>query len=344
MLPKDEQETLASPGIKKDQAEQLFFQTDLNQNEIAKQVGVSDRTLSRWVKDNQWKQLKAAARYMPAQIVDNFQAQLAKLQHTIMSREDSLPTLDEVNIMSRLVLCIARMKVQVTKISNIEVLQNFIGFVGALNKDLANENTRLANQFLNGKAQHGLFPYEIGYNYEPDENSQLEPGEGSPEESCHPELRGTKQEGSTELINTSPLEADGTGHDRTTPPLEINNLSPQPDNNSARSTPKSPFKPAIKYDGHWLDWKGNGMVHDYETSTIRKMTTDEWNAFLKIGYTPLDLDNYQYIPDPVYDEERRKIIAENKEAYARHREKIENVLAEMKRDYYRKYTPRENRW
>jgi hypothetical protein len=205
MLPKSEQHQ---------QAHHLFFQTDLKQTEIAGQLGVSERTVSRWVNDGQWKQLKAAARFMPAKIVDSFQAQLAKLQTTIMAREDSLPTMEEVNIMSRLVLCISRMKVQVTKASNVEVLQNFIGFVDAVDHQLAEQTTLVAQHYLKGKAFNGLFPYELAYDSEGGTHSEC--SEESPE--------------NLQPADSTPSTQSTPGNNRTTPSLITNDLNPKPDN------------------------------------------------------------------------------------------------------------------
>jgi transposase-like protein len=66
-------------------AERLFFQTELNNSQIAETVGVSRRTLYYWVKDNEWDRLKKSAQHMPSLLAENMYLIMARMQADLMA-------------------------------------------------------------------------------------------------------------------------------------------------------------------------------------------------------------------------------------------------------------------
>jgi hypothetical protein len=170
-----------------DAARDFFLQTDMTQPEIAQQLGIGERTLSRWISEGSWRKLKNAARYMPAQIVDNFQLQLTEIQEKIMSRPkgERFANEGEAAVMSRLVLCIARMKVEVSQTRSAQVLMNFIDLIYSRDPQLAVEITRIGHDFLKGPSKAGFHPYDMEY------DTSLEDDQF--ESVCHPVCK----EGST---------------------------------------------------------------------------------------------------------------------------------------------------
>jgi transposase-like protein len=146
-------------------ARELYLNNNISQAEIAQQLGIGERTLSRWVSEGQWRKLKKAARYMPANIVDNFQAQIIEMQESIMSRPKGqrFATEHEAAIMSRLVLSVSRMKVEVSRSRSAQVLMNFIDLVYARAPQLAVEITKIGHEFLKGPSKNGFHPWDFEY-------------------------------------------------------------------------------------------------------------------------------------------------------------------------------------
>jgi predicted DNA-binding protein YlxM (UPF0122 family) len=70
---------------KQQNAERLFFQTELSNSVIAETVGVSRRTLYYWVKDNEWDRLKKSAQHMPSLLAENMYLIMAKMQADLMA-------------------------------------------------------------------------------------------------------------------------------------------------------------------------------------------------------------------------------------------------------------------
>lgn len=329
----------------------LFFQTDLPQTEIAKQAGIGERTLSRWVNEGQWRKIRNAARHMPAQIVDNFQAQLVELQETIMSRPkgERFATDTEAAVMAKLVLCIARMKVQVTGSNSIQVLMNYIDLIKVQYPEFAVEATKMANEFLTGKAKDGFEPFDIGYDPGLDDIEELGAVmEETNAATCHdtPIPANDSDATPTNTVadhseNNSSKPADHFS--AIIPPItvlpDLHNTSPSTciekglgGEIDPYSLPELPRAPAIT----GLTWLGHGFVRVHENNIRRKITTDEWNAFLNWGYTLTDMGNYQFQSDPAYDEEIRKAIAEKTQEQAVQRQRIEQFKESMKRNNTRR--------
>lgn len=55
---------------KKQQAKELFFQTDLSKTQIANLLGISRRSLHYWVKDEHWDRLRESATQLPALLAE----------------------------------------------------------------------------------------------------------------------------------------------------------------------------------------------------------------------------------------------------------------------------------
>jgi hypothetical protein len=86
-----------------------------------------------------------------------------------------------------------------------------------------------------------------------------------------------------------------------------------------------------------LEWKGEGIVHDYSINKQRMITRSEFQVFLDHGYTIEELDNYQgpfdetIKPTPTEKEIQRQKI-------------INNTLNEMKRTNTNRHIRRNNHW
>ncbi len=55
---------------KHEEAQHLYFQTNMTKSEIADQVGVNRRTIMLWCNEGNWEQLRKSARVMPAMVAE----------------------------------------------------------------------------------------------------------------------------------------------------------------------------------------------------------------------------------------------------------------------------------
>lgn len=156
---------------KEQQARNLYFQTDMKQADIASLVGISDKTLYRWIVQNNWKQMKEAAKQAPLAIVEMLYKQLYELNKSICERESPIPTLQEAETTRKLINSIDKLKKQASLSENIQVLMGFTSFLNTFDNALAKQVVILADKYL--KERMGNAP--LGF-YE-EEEPETEPSE-----------------------------------------------------------------------------------------------------------------------------------------------------------------------
>ncbi len=130
------------------QAQNLYFQTDLSKTEIASMLGISRRTIHYWAHDNQWDTIKKSAASMPSMIAQNCYFIMAKMQEDILSEErrDKAPTYQEVNALYKLMLTINKLKSRATLNETLEMGTHFMEFVN----DQSPEAADLIKPFIDG--------------------------------------------------------------------------------------------------------------------------------------------------------------------------------------------------
>jgi transposase-like protein len=122
------------------QAERLYFQTDLNKTQIAEAIGISRSTLHYWVRENNWEYLKRSGAAMPSLIAGNCYLAMAQLSEHILSeeRKNKPITREEVESLYKLTLTINKLKARVTLN---ESMETFTGFIESLH----NRSPKLAD-------------------------------------------------------------------------------------------------------------------------------------------------------------------------------------------------------
>ena len=147
------------------QARDLYFQTELTQEEIARIIGISGRTLYRWMKQDEWKRIKAAARQAPAALVERFYVQLQDLNDTICNRPigQRIPTMEEAEINRKIIYSISKLKQQSSKQNTLEVMMNFTTWLNRDDSILAKKVVQKAHQYISGDFKDHRQPWEMEY-------------------------------------------------------------------------------------------------------------------------------------------------------------------------------------
>ncbi len=119
------------------QAQHLYFQTDLSKSEIASMVGISRRTLHYWVRDYNWDHIKKSAQHMPSQLAENCYFIMAKMQEDMLceERREKVPTYKEVNALYKLTLTINKLKTRNTLNETLELGAHFMEYVNSKNPE-----------------------------------------------------------------------------------------------------------------------------------------------------------------------------------------------------------------
>lgn len=180
-----------SPAVDKlNTARLLYMAGDTTQKGIAKQVGVSERTIHSWIKQEGWDRLRQAARTAPAIIAENMFSQLVELQNDIANREvgKRYPTMQEAELTRKLCLSIDKMKSAPALSQSMQVLRLFRAFAQTHgDRDFRLQLNLVIEHFLEGNAKNGFMPYQI--EYETEEPTELPPNSNEPTETEPSELR-----------------------------------------------------------------------------------------------------------------------------------------------------------
>ncbi|MCW3121908.1 MAG: hypothetical protein JWQ38_1400 [Flavipsychrobacter sp.] len=140
----------------------------MSQKQIAKEVGVSERTIYTWIHQYAWEELKRAAYQAPAKIADNFYSQLIELQDSIAKREpgNRFPTPQEAEISRKLLVCIEKVKKTTSLPQSMQVLESFRNFTRNKNPQFTKVLVQYTGEFLEGKAVNNYAPYDLEYGVE----------------------------------------------------------------------------------------------------------------------------------------------------------------------------------
>jgi len=165
------------------QARDLYFRANLNQSEIAAEVGVSQKTISLWISNGRWHTLKEMSKATPAMMIDGMYAELVELNESIHAREPGkrFATREEADIRRKLLLGIRTIQQQQSAASHMEVLLNFIEFLKCAAPSLTKEVTLIADDYLCGEKRLGQKPRFQPYDLPPQPTSE-EPQPQEPEQ------------------------------------------------------------------------------------------------------------------------------------------------------------------
>ena len=136
------------------QAQDLYFQTDLTKTEIAGSLAVSRRTIHYWVQQNNWERLKKNADHMPACLAENCYRILGDLIGSVLSadRIGKPATLQEVNCISKLTNTIHKLRSRSTLNESMELMKYFTESIEKDDPVLAEMIQPEINKYITGRA------------------------------------------------------------------------------------------------------------------------------------------------------------------------------------------------
>ena len=138
------------------QAEALFFKTDLSKAEIAEIVGVSRRAIHYWATNNYWDTLKKSAACLPTQNLEYLNQIMTKLATSILSTDRAFnpPTEKEILMVSQLGNTIKKLRTDRTTLSEtIELRNHLMDFVHTTEPDIALEFQRIIDSYIKSRAR-----------------------------------------------------------------------------------------------------------------------------------------------------------------------------------------------
>ncbi len=176
--------------MKKQQARNLYFQTDLTQTRIAELLDVDRKTIYLWIKEGHWAQIKKSAQHTPSILAEQYYQQLLAINQMIAAREEQpYPTIEEAEIIRKLTLTIKHIKNGQTVGETVEVLMNFIHQITKTDLNLAKEILPHADKYIRAQENPPIIkPTEIEELHEEEEITE-EHHNLNPNHEGHGELR-----------------------------------------------------------------------------------------------------------------------------------------------------------
>jgi len=134
----------------KEYAKLLFVKEKLTQKEIAAKVGVSEVTISKWVKDGKWDQLRSTISVTREERLRSTINQLTELDNLIASREIKyrFPDKDESNIRRRLVADLTSLETECGLTDVINVSRKILDWIRPIDPQKGKEMMSLFDAYI----------------------------------------------------------------------------------------------------------------------------------------------------------------------------------------------------
>jgi DNA-binding XRE family transcriptional regulator len=135
---------------KKDIAKSLYLNGNFTQEEIADKVGTTRQTVSRWIKEGGWEDLKASITITPAQILSGLNRQIVEINNNINEREEGkrFATVAEADTLAKLASAIKKIEQDVGIADIVDVGIRFTNWLRPLDLDKAKEFNELLDAFI----------------------------------------------------------------------------------------------------------------------------------------------------------------------------------------------------
>lgn len=139
---------------KKGIAKSLYLDGNYTQEEIADKVGTTRQTVSRWVKAENWEEIKASVTITPAQIIAQWNRQIVEINKKINARPDGerFATTQEADALSKLAGSIKKLEADIGVPDCVSVAMRFLSWLRPLDIEAAKLFNNLFDAFIKDQA------------------------------------------------------------------------------------------------------------------------------------------------------------------------------------------------
>jgi hypothetical protein len=139
------------------QAQRLFFQTDLSRSEIAEFLNIQRSTLNNWIHEYHWDRLKESGQCMPAFLAQNIYLILGRLTNHLLSEEraDQPVTAKEANTLYKLTVTIDKLSKRSTLSELMQTFTRFSDKVKATDPSLVDDLQPIIREFIAAETNPG---------------------------------------------------------------------------------------------------------------------------------------------------------------------------------------------
>lgn len=135
---------------RKDLAKTLYVNGSFTQEEIAAKVGTTRQTVSRWIREGSWDQVKASYTITPEQILAGLNRQIIEINNKVNSRPEGerFATVAEADTLAKLASSIKKIETDVGIADIVNVGIKFTDWLRQTDLDLAKKFSDLLDAFI----------------------------------------------------------------------------------------------------------------------------------------------------------------------------------------------------
>jgi predicted DNA-binding protein YlxM (UPF0122 family) len=157
------------------QAFNLYFQSDLTNNQIADMLNIDRKTLFTWAKEGDWKKAKDTIRHAPSFLVEQYYDQLNEINKAIAQRtERPYPTKEEATIIKTISATIKQIGVRQSASEAMDVFIDFGLEVCRYDPAFHREMMRHMDKYIQHLTDHSLERYRSRYRWEQKKDQEYE--------------------------------------------------------------------------------------------------------------------------------------------------------------------------
>lgn len=135
---------------RKDLAKTLYVNGSFTQEEIAAKVGTTRQTVSRWIREGSWDQVKASYTITPEQILAGLNRQIIEINNKVNSRPEGerFATVAEADTLAKLASSIKKIETDAGIADIVNVGIKFTNWLRQTDLDLAKRFSDLLDAFI----------------------------------------------------------------------------------------------------------------------------------------------------------------------------------------------------
>jgi transcriptional regulator with XRE-family HTH domain len=134
---------------RKDLARYLFVNETLSQKEIAGKVGVSENTLSNWIKKEKWDLHKSSVTISRQEQLKRIYDQISAINKDIIDTKKGIPTASDADILAKLSVVIRKLENEASIADVVEVAKRLLTWLRPISSAKATEMAHLFDEFIN---------------------------------------------------------------------------------------------------------------------------------------------------------------------------------------------------
>lgn len=133
---------------KRELAKFFYCNANLSQKEIAKKVGASEQSISKWIKEEKWDTLKASITITKQEQISRVYQQISAINNRIVEEQKGIPTGADADVLAKLAAVVERLEKETSIADVVSVSIKFLEWLRQCDNDKAKELSALFDAFI----------------------------------------------------------------------------------------------------------------------------------------------------------------------------------------------------